>query len=198
MKNLYLLILALLSFGHSALGTHLIGGEITYDFMGRTSSNELEYKVSVHLLRDCIGTIPFDDNLVLGVYEKSSGDRINVLSLSRILTQNRDLTCNVDFFKERSCTEYALYETIITFPSENETYVLSYIRCCRNSSKNLSENDEAPSQGIELRALIATEYENSCAPSSFIRAICLNNEFSWNPSNIDQDGDSVVYSIAYC
>ena len=70
-KNLLLLLITCFS-TTSVFSTHLIGGEITYEYLDRPSGSEVRYKVQVHLLRDCVNSsVPFDDQIKIGAYNIS-------------------------------------------------------------------------------------------------------------------------------
>lgn len=196
MKNILLLLIAMIAFS-SGFATHLIGGEITYEFLDRPSSSEIRYKVQVHLIRDCANSdVGFDQEIQLGVYEKSTSDSVTSYIAPRVSKENLDLSCGLSFFYNNTCLEYALYEVVVTLNTSEDIYTLTYSRCCRNQSNNLVTGGDQPTQGITYIAEIPTNVENNTSKSSYIRFVCANQTSYWDPIDEDPDGDSIVYENA--
>jgi hypothetical protein len=192
MKSFYLLsLLSILS--SSSLATHLIGGEITCKNLGTTENNDIRYRISVTLLRDCDG-VPLADNIEVGLYNNDSTNTLNqIISLSLPLKSFIDLSCGDS--TSNLCVEWGLYQEIITVTPNTEGFILLFQTCCRNPSVNLIQGSSFPDQGFDLRCTIPpTAISNDNPPSEYIRLACVNKTTYWDPfSSRDYDGDSLVY-----
>jgi hypothetical protein len=196
MRSIYLLSLFTL-LSSSSFATHLIGGEITYEYINTVPNGDLQYLVTVQLYRDCQG-IELRNPLVLGVYLNDNPKSLNqVIEMPLTSREIVDLSCGLpdDFILSGQCVELGRYEKIISVKPYSEGYTLNYQSCCRNTSTNLTQSGNIPDQGFDLRATIPnTALKNSTAPSEYIRLACVGETNYWDPYEIDPDGDSVVYT----
>jgi hypothetical protein len=195
MKSFYLLsLLSILS--SSSLATHLIGGEITYEYLSTTLDGNEQYLVTVQLYRDRSG-IPLRDRLKLGLYLNDAPKSLyQVIEMPLTSREIVDLSCGLP---EEMITvmfvEKGRYEKIISVLPYSNGYTLSYQSCCRNTSTNLAQASGTPDQGFDLRTTIPnTALKNSTAPSEYLRIACTYSKSYWDPYEIDPDGDSVVYT----
>ena len=130
----------------SALATHIVGGEISYEDLG-----EGNYRVRLVVYRDCgpanqNGT-GFDDQASVGIFN-GNGALVNVLNIP-LAFQN---VSNVPVALENPCgtpppsvcVEQAVYEQVVFIGESVNGFTLSYQRCCRNPSiVNLTNPDDA-------------------------------------------------------
>src|SRR5438105_1859398 len=96
-----------------ASATHLLGGIMTYRYVGRTGPNQSKavYVITIKVYRDCLnGQADFDNPLHLGVYDQNE-NRFADLTLD--LTQKTDVkppnggvNCN---FSANVCIQEAIY-----------------------------------------------------------------------------------------
>src|SRR5687768_2861171 len=120
------LTLLLLCSALVASASHIIGGEIHYEYLGNNN-----YKIIVKIYRDCSSQVDFDDPLPLTLFN-GVGEVITTYELlSPVVTtvpyptNNQCLTLPPDI-----CVEQAIYEFEINLPPQDGGYTLSYQRCC--------------------------------------------------------------------
>ena len=183
----------------SMLATHLVGGELTYTYLGGD-----EYQITLKVYRDCgpdneNGT-GFDALAAVGIYENGS------------LYTTVEIFLNNDFITELPtdagpclevppsvCIEEAVYIENVTLPSSPNGYDLVYQRCCRTPA---IINLELPGEtGNTLWAQIPPEGlvqgDNSSPEFADLppSLLCVNQPFVFDHAAIDPDGDDLVYSL---
>src|SRR5690554_4434194 len=127
-KRLLILSLILIS-SLRANATHIIGGEIYYDYLGNNN-----YRIYIVLYRDCatVNGAPYDNPLSLGIY---SANNVLVRTVqvpfpgSVVLPIVFDNPCVVP--PTGFCNEKAVYTTEVNLPPTPGGYNVSYQRCCR-------------------------------------------------------------------
>lgn len=179
-----------------AKATHLVGGDITHEFLDKTADGNSRYRITVNILRDCENGIPTDDEIQIGIYLNDvPKSRTEIVSVQRIgLQKVSDLNACYTL-PESLCYEKAIYETIITLRPYTEGYHITYERCCRTNSNNLvqTQNGGQPSQSFLLHTYIYSELPNSSASFDAYQFISpINDTTRFYPNAIDKDGDSVV------
>lgn len=192
-KNILLPFLCLIGLKLGA--THIIGGEIYYDCLGNN-----QYRITVKVFRDCfLGQAPFDDPLNLGIY---SGDGTLFQNLTIpypgssvvppvITNPCFEAPINV-------CVEVAVYQRIVTLPSNTTGYYVVYQRCCRNNS---IVNINLPgATGSTYMAFIPPPNIANCNSSPRFNnfppiVLCVGDILNFDHSAIDPDGDQLVYSF---
>jgi hypothetical protein len=194
MKSFYLLsLLSILS--RSSFATHLIGGEITYEYINTKTDGDERYMVTVHLYADCDG-VSLADEIALGAYLNNSDKSLNQVIEMRLSNKGIvDLSCGISEEISRNiCVEQGVYQKIISLSPNANGYTLNYQSCCRNSSENLTQSSGTPDQGFDLRTTISTSVKNRSTYSEYIRFACVGDTTYWDLYDIDPDGDSVVYT----
>lgn len=188
----------LLSGWLQGIASHIVGGEIYYDYLG---SNQ--YLITLVVYRDCESTTPFDDNASLGVFETSSGDLYDSFNMS---LGNADVTemppilqnpCNL--LPPQVCIEQAIYTITVTLPPLSGGYTLAYQRCCRG---NGIDNLLVDQQGMTLSTTIPDSEDINGGNNSSARftdlppvSLCRGSEFYFDHGATDPDGDELVYSF---
>ncbi len=185
-----------------AKSSHLVGGFITYRFLGNNGTNS-QYRVTIFAYRDCSrdGTadeVPFDDDIKLCVYRGNkryyTDYTIKLLSRKKV-----DPVGNTNCPEIASaCLEQGIYETTITLPNSTSGYHLKWERCCRNTQNNLQDQFGTAYQGQTYYATIPpTSLQNSSpyfleVPVPFI---CRNDTTSLRNRAVDPDGDSLSFKL---
>jgi hypothetical protein len=113
----------------NARATHIIGGEIYYDYLGNNN-----YRIYVAVYRDCatISGAPYDNPLYLAIYSSNNVLVQNVevpFPGSVVLPVIFNNTCVVT--PTGFCNEKAVYTTVVFLPPTAGGYTISYQRCCR-------------------------------------------------------------------
>lgn len=184
----------LVSWACIAQGTHIVGGELYYEYLG---NNEYEIRLTVY--RDCFyGVPPFDEPAYVGVWDANN----NLVTTLNLFTNGDSATVppiiNSPCFipPTNVCYRVANYRINVTLPPIPGGYQLTYQRCCRNQT---ILNIVSPlSTGATFYATIPENpIPNSnpvfnALPPPFI---CSGLPFVFDHSATDIDGDSLVYEI---
>lgn len=195
----YLLILLLSTFAFKSYATHIVGGELYYDYLGAN-----QYKITLKLFRDCFNGQPNfsglgDDEALLEVRGYNNELVYQIVLGVPVVTYVPGNTNNPCMANPTGiCVQQGVYTKIITLPPRPKGYFLSYETCCRN---NTILNLVAPaSQGSKYKAYVPgpeLALQNSSPrfaqyPSLYV---CQGQPINFNHTAIDPDGDSLVYSL---
>ena len=200
----WLLIVIGLSLSHQAWSTHLVGGEMYYEYMG-----DNQYEISLVIYRDCGPTntngTGFDNAANIAVYEgfqlfSQSQIPLNGNAVSTIDLQSGNPCAELP---AGVCVERAVYTTLLTLLPSSETYTIVYQRCCRNPQViNLQDPTntgftifvEVPpvlgNDNIDLTVNSTARFDD--LPQGYV---CIDQPFSLPNPATDPDGDSLRYSI---
>jgi len=190
----------------SAFSRHLIGGSITYKYLGTTSNGKLKFKVTVDMFRDCsdsTGALFFDQTITLAIYERKPGDAFGdtLLTDSLVIPLASDMSvsppssaknCTV---KPITCIHEGLYNGTLLVNPSSYGYYLEYQRCCRNTMVNLPLNiGQTYFAVIPPTTIINTTPTFSVVPAPYF---CAQDTVSISYGATEPDGDSLVYSLGW-
>ena len=187
------LLLACLAF--TANATHIVGGEIYYDYLGNNN-----YQVTLKVYRDCInGQAPYDNPAYVGVFDQA-GNLLQTLSLpfpgSTQIPVNMNNPCYLP--PANVCVEEAVYTGMANLPPIPGGYYLTYQRCCRNQTI-LNLNNPLNVGSTYVCHIPDPSLAVGNSSPRFINLpplfLCNNVPFIFDHSAIDPDGDSLVYHI---
>jgi gliding motility-associated-like protein len=194
MKYLCLLLLFMLSFQSKA--SHIIGGDIYYDYLGNN-----QYRFFITLYRDCNSNgADYDNPLALAIY-RSNGQLFQNIDVpfpgSVVLPVQFNNPCATP--PGNMCVQRAIYTTVVTLPPTPGGYDVSYQRCCRGPNvTNLVSPDDT---GLTLTTHVPgseTGFTNNGSPR-FTNyppiLLCNNDQLVFNHVATDPDGDQLVYSL---
>lgn len=196
MKQLLLLLtLITLLFTVKTQAAHIVGGEVTYEYLGNS-----QYEITVVLYRDCFGTgAQFDDPASIGVFNSSNTLVQNLdFDLDSVVQLQSTINSSCVTAPNSVCTEAGYYTEIVTLPPIPGGYTIAYQRCCRNPGiQNIQNPDDV---GATYTANIPgseSSPDNSSPAWSQLPPlyVCVNLPFEFNHSAFDSDGDSLVYSL---
>ncbi|MEW6468250.1 MAG: PKD domain-containing protein [Bacteroidota bacterium] len=182
-------------FAANSSATHIVGGEIYYDYLGNN-----DYLVTLKVYRDCInGQAPFDNPATVGVYN-AAGTLVTTLSMAFPGATQLPITLNNPCFVPPSnvCVEEAVYTDVVNLPPIAGGYYLSYQRCCRNQTILNIINPLAVGSTYVCHipdpslAVGNSSPRYDSLPPLFM---CANVPFTFNHSATDPDGDSLVYEL---
>ncbi|MGB0918360.1 MAG: PKD domain-containing protein [Flavobacteriales bacterium] len=195
-KNRLFLLATLLAVSLSSTAAHLVGGEIFYECLGGD-----EYLITLKVYRDCytIEGAPFDSPAYIAVYD-DDGDLVQNLPASFTGSEQLDVVLNDPCLQAPPdvCVEEAVYTVTATLPFLTGGYHIVYQRCCRNPTiVNLLNPDALGSTYyVQLPELALNSCNSSPSFNSFPPlALCTNEEFLFDHSATDVDGDLLVYSL---
>lgn len=206
-KNLILLLI--LCCGLISRASHIIGGEMFYKYVSKTSST-VTYQVTLKLFRICgtgenVAAMP--SSVYFVVFNKDNNSQQSAPLVSRNSIEERNLgqvdPCIVN--PPAICFQIGTYTTTITVPINTSGYTVAFQSCCRdNSMENLVDtrdpNDQQNKPGNG--ATYFTEFPanagiiNNSSPyfaKDEAVLVCANKKFEYDFSAIDPDGDSLVY-----
>jgi len=195
------LFILLSLFSQASFATHIVGGEIFYNYLGGNN-----YLITLKMYRDCgpanVNGTDFDEFASIGIFnaqgilvqeELIPLESTNVSFIPVVL----DNPCFI--LPPDVCVESAYYQTTVSLPPLVGGYTITYQRCCRQPS---IDNILVPQDsGATYTTHIPGSDENSPQNSAphFLNfpppALCWNAEFTFDHSAFDPDGDSLVYSF---
>lgn len=204
--NRTILIVALAIMGTFSLNAkHIIGGEVYYDCMGIDSSGSQKiatFKITFNMYRDCYGGgATFDDPASFGIYRGSGNNWTFVNIVSSDVTSSTNLPVEDDpCINEPTdvCVEKGVYIFEIQVPVINESYLLTYQRCCRNETiLNIVNPGET---GAVFQVEISPLAQNICNDSPTFDnfppiVICANTPLVFNHKASDSEGHELVYEF---
>lgn len=188
------------------LASHLVGGYLRYECLGRTSGNLVSYRITLENTRDTVrGNIgaPLENQLQLTVFDQFNISSTFIIPRVRleIISSGLNDPCFVSI--DSLVIERGIYEGVITLPDDQD-HVISYQRCCRNESMdNLTlqiVQNRFTGQGSTFTIEVPAFNRVGCNASPVINqqptvAYCPNTPLSIDLSANDPDGDSLVYSL---
>ncbi len=207
MKKLLQFIIVFCCFAlaaYDAKATHLMGGNMTYIYLGQTGSN-YNYEVTLKIYRYCAsGSSNLPNNMNLGIYEQDTlnpnADKNLVTSVNMPLISQQfitppssDTSCH---FSTVVCVEEGVYQTTISVPASIGGYHLIADRCCRNN--NIANLDNPGNAGqayyafIPPTSIINNSPTFAAAPVPFV---CQGDTVSILNTAYDLDGDLLVYQF---
>lgn len=188
-------LLTILISGH-ANSSHLVGGEITYQWVSGNT-----YNVKLILYRDCSGITP---GSVIDLFYTSSCFPQGTFTVNQVgLPEQVSPICSAQLVNS-SCNggiiygvERYSYEGILTLPGVCNDWLIYFDSCCRNAAINNLDN--AASYGSFISSMLNNAdvpFNNSVQFGSIPVNIINNNvttSLSWN--TFDIDGDSLIYEL---
>lgn len=200
------LIISFLNISTTVQATHIMGGSLSYEYLGLDSATgNYNYRLTIHLYRLCdsgSSLLPLDMNI--GVYEDDpgnpTGDKLLVVNsiLPLILQQgitppNGNDSCT---FAPNVCVEEGVYQEIISVPANTTGYYFISDRCCRNNNiinlNNPGNAGEAYFAYAPEPITVNSSPTFAVAPVPFI---CNTDTVSILNQAFDPDGDLLVYNF---
>lgn len=199
-----LLCLAFFSGMAQMKATHMVGGEITYKYLGRDT-----FEITLTLRRDCelgAADAQFDDPANISIYDGLTRRvRVDIgdLGLIRIPysdddTLNTFIRSECGFEGKQVCVHETKYKAKIRLPYTTRGYYVVYERCCRNSSLNNVVDPLETGSTYHVRIDRLPENQTNSTPvfSQWPDIyICKDKPLDFDHSAVDPDGDSLVYKL---
>jgi gliding motility-associated-like protein len=200
MKSILIIIFFCLTFvSFEAEGSHIVGGEFSYQHI---SGNN--YRVTFYLYRDCLtgnpNALEDDKDGTFGILNLDNDSWYNRFKLSYTDTFNTPANFNNICIKNPPpvCLNRMQFIFNITIPPNTNGYQIVYQRCCRNQAVNMN-NAGGSSVGSTFYTFINPQYgiNNSAVFVNYPpQIICINNPLNYNNGAIDPDaGDSLSYEL---
>ena len=205
----FLIIISFTFLSGAANATHLVGGNLGYEYIGKFGVN-YRYKIMLTTYTDCAPPSNFEDGpeqiiADIGVYEhdlqnspmggasiKNFFGSVNMtLVLVERIDPNIPSGCNIG---TATCIDKAVYEGFIDVPLNFSGYHIFYERCCRNGTiVNL-----IPQESMSFHAYISPPLLGNSSPvftDDPIPFLCAGDTTTLLNSAIDPDGDMLVFSF---
>lgn len=193
-KN-YILVLFLTFLSLKSFATHIVGGEIYYDYLGNNN-----YRITLKVYRDCWNGIPPFDNPAHIFIFNSAGVFIDSIAMpvpgSVVLPPTVNNPCFVP--PTDVCVEEAIYQRIINLPPIPGGYDLTYQRCCRNNTilNLVNPGSVGTSYTAHINDSLLAPGNSSPHFNHFPPIfICASVPFVFDHSATDPDGDSLYYEF---
>jgi gliding motility-associated-like protein len=197
MQKAVIVLVIFLSTLFSSKATHIVGGEIYYDYLG----NDI-YRITLKVYRDCssnnTNNTQFDDPAPIGIYQ--NGILIQNLSVPIQSMINVPPLINDPCLQVPAniCVEQATYVQDVNLPPSVVGYDIVYQRCCRNPSiiNIVNSFDYGATYYIHMPATSLAANNNSPRFSNLPPlVICNGSNFVFDHSATDADGDVLVYEF---
>ena len=186
-----------------AKANHIIGGDITYEFVSEPSPGMKRWRITMHIYRDCYSVgANFDVPARFAIYQGSelnntlhSTYNVSNYDYTKLIPDTPQCVTNIPLV----CVEEAVYTFEATLPVlTNQSYFIVYQRCCRNNTITniLNPGDIGATYTIELNPAAMAANNSSPIYSNFPPLIiCSNFPLNFNHSAVDADGDILVYEL---
>lgn len=197
--------LLLFVFSTKIMASHLMGGNIGYEYMGLQSNGKYLYKVKLTTYIDCSPTseIPYVEYpLKVGIYSNDLlNQNANKMIVDSLLLYVDDTIVYTPFLPAgcnigaNTCIIQARYSGYIELDPSVNGYFLYYERCCRNSS---ILNLQPDGSDAFLSYIPPTNIANSTPVFLYppIPLLCATDTASIFNTAMDADGDSLVYEFS--
>lgn len=183
---------------------HIIGGEVTYTCISSNSvTKQTTFTVTYTLYRDVLGGgALFDASANFGLYakDKNTNQWIHTRTITAGITNLSLVSLNDPCVTAPSNVrvEKGNYIFNVTIPWDDQTYMISYQRCCRNNSISNLVNPQ--STGAVYTIELSPEAIKNCNNSPEFNffpptVICNNRPLRFDHSARDIEGDSLVYEF---
>ncbi|MAT53862.1 MAG: hypothetical protein CMN32_05230 [Saprospirales bacterium] len=196
MKHLFTLFLFFVAMA-GLQAKHIIGGVLSYECLG-----DGNYRFTMKMYRDCAGGgAQFDNGAPFSIYKGDSQTPIATIlrPVSQVIPINpEDNPCLQ--IPPGVCVEEGIYIFEYQFadwPSD-ESYTISYQRCCRNEGVTniVNPDDIGATFTIELTPFAQAVCNNSPVYNDFPPiVICANEPLNYDHSAFDPDGDQLIYEF---
>jgi len=176
--------------------THVIGGEMYYDYLGGE-----QYQFTVKLYRDCGPTASADlpNSIMIGVYDGVSNTYLfqqTIQPSGPVQNVPVDLDNPCLTVPPNACVETRTYVGTFTLPFNPNGYQLSYQVCCRTGT--IVNVIDPGAVGLTLVVRVPGEVFGNSSPR-YIElppvALCLNETLVFDHSATDPDGNQLVYEL---
>jgi gliding motility-associated-like protein len=194
-KKTILLFTFLILFCFKNFASHIVGGEIYYDYLGGNN-----YRVTLKVYRDCYtGIATLDDPAYVFIFD-NAGNFIDSLEMDLPGTTILPPTINNPCFTPPTdvCVEEGVYQRIVNLPPIPGGYNLAYQRCCRNNTilNLISPGDVGSTYMAHIPdpslALGNSSPRFTNFPPIFL---CAGVPLFFDHSATDPDGDSLYYEF---
>lgn len=202
MLRAFCLLIAFIAGIDKAQATHIVGGEVTYVYLGGNN-----YRIRIDIYQDCLTgeppAIAQDNPAFLSIFD-GKGNRLLSDSIpsssSLLIPDNFSNECINN--KPKTCLNRLTFIRTYNLPPNGSGYEIVYQRCCRNGG--IVNIVDPGSTGATYYCMIppplvtpeGVMYNNSAVFKNYPpQIICINNPIFYDHSAVDPDGDSLSYEF---
>ncbi len=187
------ILFAFLAINLSCYASHIVGGDVTYRFLGGNS-----YEITMHVFRNCADIVEYDNPASIGIYENGNliYNKQVLLHDTSYVNANPPDPCFIP--PAGICVQKGTYIDTVLLPPSTYGYDITYQRCCRNTSVvNIlypGTTGETITTHVPASNIVSSNNspQFSSLPPVFI---CVGTNFIYSFGATDTDGDSLVYSL---
>lgn len=204
-KRLFCIVFLFL-FVIPAFGKHIIGGEMSYEYLGKGSTAGMsKYKITLKLFRDQYSpadAAPMPINVFVGIFSNDNRAQYPSAGSYYDVTKTNEVPVIVNPFPScisnppRLSYHAGLYVLTVDLPDNEKGYTAAYQTCCRISPLTNVNTFGGNGTGATYSCEIPAVEDNSPLFNTSIDAICGGKPFSLDFSASDVDRDSLVYGFA--
>ncbi|SFC15712.1 gliding motility-associated C-terminal domain-containing protein [Flexibacter flexilis DSM 6793] len=199
-----LLFVCLLAYSQ-AMASHIVGGEITYKYLGQlgSSATPFRYKIDLTVYVDRNSQFPNGNpetgNIFVGVYAANSCNLYKTLTMTPNpvdVLPEMPPNCNADACLGSVAISVNKMTATVDLAFNMAGYYIYWQRCCRNSSIDNLQN--AGNEGSTFLAYIPSAIFPNSSPEfveSGIPFILTGDTTTFSNNAIDPDGDRLIYSF---
>lgn len=182
--------------------SHIVGGEVTYKFLGSSASGKT-YQVSLSIYEDCLNGSPEaiekDNPAFYAVYDQDRHmlyfDSVR-FSSSTELPPNYNIACLTN--PPELCVARKTFVFSFVLPNDHRSFYVAYQRCCRNG--DIMNIVNPSNTGATYYCQIPSDTVAATNNSAVFRnyppmIICANTPLYHDNSATDADGDSLTYML---
>jgi PKD repeat protein len=214
MKKQLLFLFTLLLFSLPVLASHVIGGEMIYEFLSADAAARTKrFRITLRLFRDehCGNCATMPTNVFIGIF--SNDTKVQYPSAGSYFDVNKKDEGDVTIVQPPCILnaphlEYhvATYTFETDLPDNNNGYTASYQTCCRVAPMQNVANDPDRGQGTGSTyacvipgtvQLGNTGINNSPQFANSISTLCEGRKYTLDFGAADPDGDELRYSFSY-
>ena len=206
MKKILLICCALFMV-FPCMASHIVGGEMIYQYKGAgTSPNTSTYVITLKLFRDenCSSCAQMPGDVYIGIFSNDNGSQYPAPGQYFDVLKNNESRVAVNPFppciSNPPQLDYnvATYTLTITLPDNVKGYSAAYQTCCRiHPLENVFNNSgSGGGTGSTYSCSIPGMQDNSPVFTTNVDAICRHKHFTLQFNALDVDGDSLVYTFA--
>lgn len=208
MRRIIILLFALVV-SHQMYAKHVVGGDMTYELLDTLDGTRNRYRIVLTMYRDCYqdgGSLTaYDGSATIGIHRGSGNNWrwLSTLSPDLDFAQPQVIglvenPCVV--YPPNLCVDWNRYTFDVTLPISQESYLLSYQRCCRNNSiaNIIDPGFTGAAFSIEITPEAQKNHNNSPKFKEFPPIlICSGFTFDFDHGATDKDttNDLLVYEF---
>jgi gliding motility-associated-like protein len=192
-------------FSTKAEASHIVGGDISYKFLGDTVADGLtvhKYEITLYIYQDCQNgqpeAIQQDNPAFLSVFDGAG----NYVYVDTNIYFSQDLQVPANFSNScvtnvpPTCLRRKTFVKVYYLQANSTGYLVAYQRCCRNATiMNIkSPGDRGSTYFCKIPPMFAIN--NSASFKNYPpQIICINTPLYYDNSATDIDGDSLSYEF---